>query len=209
MEKLPPSKKAAEDEEEIKEEIISDNDGEGELEAGIEVEEKEFTIESKGSGNYDDDYFDMVVGHMQDTVFDPKFTEAQAKFFADFSKEFDSTEENKMIYTEIFQKYKVSIESYIENKLVERIPGFKMATFLKLLEKRAGQIDDQLADTLLSCTDFLLFKQLMLEHKPVEKKVDLELGIAGKKAKFHAEEQSDGEEMPDLTLDIKPYHKKK
>eukprot|EP01022_Parablepharisma_sp_SALTPOND_P007962 TRINITY_DN134993_c2_g1_i1.p3 TRINITY_DN134993_c2_g1~~TRINITY_DN134993_c2_g1_i1.p3 ORF type:complete len:208 (+),score=55.41 TRINITY_DN134993_c2_g1_i1:2017-2640(+) len=206
MEKLPTSK--FEEDEEIKEEIISDNNGE-DLDLEGDVEEKEFAIESKGSGNYDDDYFDMVVGHMQDIVFDPKFTEIQNKFFVDHCQEFDATEENKIIYTEIFHKYKQSIEVYIEKKLAEKIKGFKMATFLKLLEKRAGQIDDQLADTLLSFTDFLLFKQLILEHKPAPKKPEGELSISGVKARFHEEEQSDGEERPDLTLDIKPYPKKK
>ena len=208
MEKLPTSK---EDDEEIKEEIISEG---GEVEEGapdaeMEVEENEFTIESKGSGNYDDDYFDMVVGYMQDIVFDTKFTVMQSKIFTDYCKDFDSSEENKMVYTEIFKKYKDTIEVYIEQKLAEKIKGFKMPAFLKLLEERAGQIDDQLADTLLSCTDFLLFKQMMLERKPAPKKPESELSITGVKAKFHEEEQSDGEEMPDLKLDIKPYHKKK
>jgi len=101
-----------EEEEEIKEEIISD-DGEAQ-EMCIEAEEKEFTIENTGSGNHDDDYFDMIAGHLQDIVFDDKFTEVQQKCFAANCEEFDATEENKMVYTEVFQNYKDTIESYIE-----------------------------------------------------------------------------------------------
>ena len=84
-----------------------------------------------------------------------------------------------------------------------------MAAFLKLLEKRAGQIDDQLTETLLSFTDFLLFKQLILDYKASTKKPLKELAISGTKAHLHNEDQSDGEEMPDLTLDIKPFKGKK
>lgn len=206
MEKLPAKPAKKEEDEEIKEEILGDEiDGMEDLEHEIEVEEKEFTIESKGSGNNDDDYFDMVAGHLQDVVFDPKFNAAQIKFFKENCMAFDETEENKMEYFDIFGKYKQMIELYIEKRLIEKIKGFKMSTFLKMLEKRAGQIDDQLADTLLSCTDFLLFKKLILEYKPKPKPECGILEISGTKVKFHAEEQSDGEEMPDIALDIKPY----
>ena len=186
------------EDEEIKEEIVGDED--------MEDEEKEFEI--KGELGREDEHFDMVISYIQDIVFDPKFTEVQNKFFDDNCNEFEDTEENKIIYTKVFQNYKSTIEFYIEKKLMEIIKGFKMADFLKLLEKRANQVDDHLADTLLSFTDFLIFKQLILERKPMTKKPDSSLAISGTKVKVHTEEQSDGEEMPDIMLDIKPYHKK-
>ncbi len=106
MEKKPGT---GEEDEEIKEEIISgDEDEMG------EAAEKDFAIESKGTGNYDDDYFDTVIGHIQDIVFDDKFKEVQNHFFAGHCKEFENSEENKIIYTEIFTAYKQSIEQYIE-----------------------------------------------------------------------------------------------
>ncbi len=80
-----------------------------------------------------------------------------------------------------------------------------MAKLLKLLEKRAGQLDDQLADTMLSFSDFILFKQLILEYKATAAKPVEEISVAGVKASLHSEDQSDGEEMPDLNLEIKPY----
>lgn len=83
-----------------------------------------------------------------------------------------------------------------------------MPILMKLLEKRVDQIDDQLAETLLSFNDFMLFKQLMLEYKPQAKAGVMDLQISGIKASLHQEEQSDGEEMPDLNLDIKPYKAK-
>eukprot|EP00826_Nyctotherus_ovalis_P060746 TRINITY_DN8556_c0_g1_i3.p2 TRINITY_DN8556_c0_g1~~TRINITY_DN8556_c0_g1_i3.p2 ORF type:complete len:135 (+),score=50.85 TRINITY_DN8556_c0_g1_i3:138-542(+) len=132
----------------------------------------------------------------------------QQKFFDSHCGEFEDTEENKLAYTEIFREYKESIERFIEEKLEEVVKGFKMGEFLKLLEKRVGQVDDHLADTLLSFTDFMIFKQLILEHKPLGKKPDGKLAVAGTKARLHTEEQSDGEEMPDLVLDIKPCRTK-
>ena len=85
-----------------------------------------------------------------------------------------------------------------------------MAALVKLLEKRGDQMDDQLAETLLSFTDFLLFKQLILEYKANASKKSLDvLEISVKKAQMHNEDQSDGEEMPDLMLDIKPFKGKK
>eukprot|EP00826_Nyctotherus_ovalis_P032463 TRINITY_DN2616_c0_g6_i3.p2 TRINITY_DN2616_c0_g6~~TRINITY_DN2616_c0_g6_i3.p2 ORF type:complete len:195 (-),score=86.92 TRINITY_DN2616_c0_g6_i3:1138-1722(-) len=188
------------DDEEIKEEIVGDEDMEDDC-------EQEFVIH--GDINKDDEYFDMIVSHIQDIVFDPQFAEVQNKFFDDYCNEFEDTEENKIAYTKIFQSYRDTIEFYIEKRLMEVQKDFRMANFLKLLEKRADQVDDHLADTLLSFTDFLLFKQLILERKPMAKKPDGGLAVAGTKAKLHSEEQSDGEEMPDIMLDIKPYHKKK
>ena len=167
---------------------------------------EDFTIE--GKTNHEEAYFDMIISHIQDIVFDCKFKEMQNNFFKEHCNEFEENEENKLIYTEVFQKYKQTIESYIEDKLKEVIKGFNMTDFLKLLGKKGEQVDDHLADTLLSFTDFTVFKQLILEHKPLAKKPDGTLTIAGTKAKVHTEEQSDGEEMPDLMLDIRPYHNK-
>lgn len=112
MEKRKEEELNLEEDEEIKEEIGFDEE-EG-PENSEDFVEKEFSIESKGSGNYDDDFFDTVVGCMQDIIFDHSFTDFQNKFFGSYYKEFDNSEENKLIYTEIFQKYKSTIETYIE-----------------------------------------------------------------------------------------------
>ena len=184
------------EDEEIKEEIICDGDMEDSI-------EDEFTIQ--GKMNDEDNYFDVIITYIQDIVFDSKFTEFQTKFFKKYCNEFEDTEENKITYTAIFQKYKDTIEAYIEKKLIEVVKGFKMSVFLKLLEKKANQVDDHLADTLLSFTDFMLFKQLILEYKPITKKPDGGLSISGTKAKFHNDGKSDGF---GLMFDIKPYHKK-
>jgi The ARF-like 2 binding protein BART len=74
-----------------------------------------------------------------------------------------------------------------------------MEKFIMLIEKRKEQIDEGLLDTLLSFNNFLLFKEIMLSHKKtLYGKEGDSMAISGKKYVIHQEEQSDGEEMPDL-----------
>ena len=75
---------------------------------------------------------------------------------------FEATEENKLIYTDIFKKYHDTIEVYINQKLTEAIPGFDMRTFLEQVAVRKDEIDEQIMDLLLSFVDFESFKEMML-----------------------------------------------
>ena len=78
---------------------------------------------------------------------------------------FENTEENKLIYMDIFKKYTDSIEKYIEKRLAEEIPGFKMEVFGQQLKKRKDEIDEQIMDLLLSFSDFAAFKEMMLMNR--------------------------------------------
>ena len=80
-----------------------------------------------------------------------------------------------------------------------------MEKFIMLIEKRKDQIDEGLLDTLLSFNNFLLFKDIMLSRKKERTGKDMQaMTIAGKKYTIHSEEQSDGEEMPDLKPVVTP-----
>eukprot|EP00831_Metopus_contortus_P025304 TRINITY_DN21842_c0_g1_i2.p3 TRINITY_DN21842_c0_g1~~TRINITY_DN21842_c0_g1_i2.p3 ORF type:complete len:127 (+),score=31.89 TRINITY_DN21842_c0_g1_i2:131-511(+) len=87
------------------------------------------------------------------------------------------------------------------------LPDFKMPAFLRLLEKRANEIDEQLSETLISLSDFMVFKQLILEYKDRHSGKALDLCLSGTSAHLHDEEQSDGDERPDIMLDIRPLKK--
>lgn len=87
---------------------------------------------------------------------------------------FDYEEENKLIYMEIFENYRILVESFIMQKVDE-------------LHQKETNIHDQIHDLerilantrhpcplqeqgevvelILSLTDFLVFKELMLDHK--------------------------------------------
>lgn len=66
---------------------------------------------------------------------------------------FEATEENKLIYMDIFKKYNENIESFITlvsslevnlfmQRLTEECENFKMEHFLAQVEERKDQIDE-------------------------------------------------------------------
>ena len=53
-------------------------------------------------------------------------------FYRTHCDEFDETsEENKLVYTEIYQLYTNSVEDYIKTELEKRISNFVMKDFIK------------------------------------------------------------------------------
>ncbi|XP_055994222.1 ADP-ribosylation factor-like protein 2-binding protein [Sorex fumeus] len=77
--------------------------------------------------------FDAVVGYLEDIIMDDEFQLLQRNFMDKYYQEFEDTEENKLTYTPIFNAYISLVEKYIEQQLVERILGFKMAAFTTTL----------------------------------------------------------------------------
>ena len=55
-----------------------------------------------GTGNEDDDYFDQVVGCLQEIILDPEFDRMVKTFSNTNCMQFEATEENKLVYTTIF-----------------------------------------------------------------------------------------------------------
>jgi ADP-ribosylation factor 2-binding protein len=53
------------------------------------------------------------VGALQDILLDEKFEQLQKTFTSENCMQFDATEENKLVYTEIFKSYQETIESFI------------------------------------------------------------------------------------------------
>ena len=83
------------------------------------------------------------------------------------SGEFDDTDENKLVYTELFESYTERIEAFLADALAARLgPGFAMERLLEVVRRRG---EDELAgdvwDLLLSLSDFNECKALMLAHK--------------------------------------------
>ena len=78
---------------------------------------------------------------------------------------FENTEENKLIYMDIFKSYKEKIEAFIEERLWQMIDGFNMDDYAELLPDRKDEIDDQLLELIYSFADFNTFKELMISYK--------------------------------------------
>lgn len=132
---------------------------------------------SRSSEN--DTQFDLVIGHIEDIVVDHTFQTKQMDFFDKHYTEFENTEENKLSYTPIFQEYVSMLEKHIEKELVKRMPSFSMKNFMNLLNERKNEVSQELLELLLSFTDFLTFKELMIDHKNYKlgNVVDLSLGL--------------------------------
>ena len=93
--------------------------------------------------------------------------------------EFEATEENKLSYMTIFKEYQETIETHLMESLKKMVPDFNMDEFSAQLEKRKDQIDETIMDLLLSFSDFMQFKEMMIFErahfvattpKPVSKK---------------------------------------
>ncbi|CAI2380417.1 unnamed protein product [Moneuplotes crassus] len=144
----------------IEEEIIgADND------VDMDGEEDEFEISCYGETNQEDDKFDEFVGALQEIVINPEFETIQNSFFNKNCIHFENTEENKLIYMDIFQKYKEVIENYIEENLKDMIQDFNMEEYAALLPERKDEIDEQLLELITSFADFTVFKELMISFR--------------------------------------------
>ena len=76
--------------------------------------------------------------------------------------QFEATEENKLIYTDIFKQYQELIETYLLKGLTEAVEDFSMEEFMEQIKVRKDEIDEPLMDTLLSLSEFESFKEMML-----------------------------------------------
>jgi len=154
----------------------------------------EFTIEEGGSA--EETAFDTMIGALQDIVMNEDFQTLLTNFQREHCGHFEDTEENKLIYTELFKKYSDQIESHIESELRNAIPGFKMASFLEQLAARGEEeIDDGIFDLLASLGDFETFKQQMISAKASP---ESGLALTGEALHIHVDEEEEGEERSDL-----------
>eukprot|EP00603_Paraphysomonas_imperforata_P014938 CAMPEP_0114466584 /NCGR_PEP_ID=MMETSP0104-20121206/9149_1 /TAXON_ID=37642 ORGANISM="Paraphysomonas imperforata, Strain PA2" /NCGR_SAMPLE_ID=MMETSP0104 /ASSEMBLY_ACC=CAM_ASM_000202 /LENGTH=153 /DNA_ID=CAMNT_0001639957 /DNA_START=113 /DNA_END=574 /DNA_ORIENTATION=- len=115
------------------------------------------------SGTAEEIEFDLTVGILEEIVLDDKFSNMQNEFCLQNCDIFEDTEENKLIYSDVFQDYTALIESYLERRLSQK--GISMRNFESQLEDRKDEISGEIFDLLLSLSDFSEFKDLMLSYK--------------------------------------------
>uniref|UniRef100_A0A8D0KSF1 ADP-ribosylation factor-like protein 2-binding protein n=1 Tax=Strix occidentalis caurina TaxID=311401 RepID=A0A8D0KSF1_STROC len=127
--------------------------------------------------------FDAVVGYLEDIIMNDDFQLIQRTFMEKHYQEFDDSEENKLVYTSIFNEYISLVEKYIEEKLRDRIPGFNMTAFTMSLQHKDEMTGD-IFDMLLTFTDFLAFKEMFLDYKAVRLLVLCSSSVPGSKGKI-------------------------
>ncbi|KAF6078390.1 hypothetical protein HJG60_009227 [Phyllostomus discolor] len=73
----------------------------------------------------------------------------------------------------------IIMEKYIEEQLLERIPGFSMAAFTTTLQHHKDEVAGDIFDMLLTFTDFLAFKEMFLDYKAEKegRALDLSSGL--------------------------------
>lgn len=94
---------------------------------------EDFTI-SHTSSEISEKQFTETIGCIEDTLVDEKFFELRTEFMEKYWHEFDDSEENKLVYTDIFRKYQDTVEKYIEEQIRRNVPEFDMCEFERELE---------------------------------------------------------------------------
>ena len=83
----------------------------------------------------------------------------------DHCHHFEPGEENKLVYTTVFEEYTDAIEKLIESELERRVPGFDMEAFLFELAGRREELDGDVFEMLFTLTDFAAFKDLFVSFR--------------------------------------------
>ena len=109
--------------------------------------------------------FDLIMGSIEDIIMSESFQSLQHNFMEKYYNEFDDTEENKFVYTDIFKEYNKIVENCLEQELMRRIPDFSMAKFSTSLKEHRKEITDDIFDMFLTFTDFLAFKEMFIDYK--------------------------------------------
>merc|ERR1711879_93458 len=128
-------------------------------------------VEEDGGGldvvnvSTEDAAFDEVVGCIEDIVVGTQFQNLQKTLLEDHCHHFESGEENKLVYTKVFEEYTDAIERLIESELERRVPGFDMEAFLFELAGRREELDGDVFEMLFTLTDFAAFKDLFVSFR--------------------------------------------
>ncbi|XP_064640445.1 ADP-ribosylation factor-like protein 2-binding protein [Lineus longissimus] len=135
-----------------------------------EVEEEgEILAASSAKTDSDESKFNITIGHIEDIVMDDRFQGMQENFYEKYYQEFDDDEENKLIYTTIHNEYTELIETYLLEQLSLQMPDFDMEEFANQLSEKqesgGEEMEGEIFEMLLTFTDFLAFKEIMLAYK--------------------------------------------
>eukprot|EP01065_Artemidia_motanka_P048654 TRINITY_DN7882_c0_g2_i1.p1 TRINITY_DN7882_c0_g2~~TRINITY_DN7882_c0_g2_i1.p1 ORF type:complete len:179 (+),score=50.94 TRINITY_DN7882_c0_g2_i1:82-618(+) len=110
--------------------------------------------------------FDAAVGALQDIVVSDEFMQSQTEFFARHCSEFGDGGEMSFRCTQIHENFVELMERTLMAELQRTVDGFSPELFLSELAERGDDaVDGPLWDLLCSLTDFVAFRELMLEHK--------------------------------------------
>lgn len=136
--------------------------------------------ERRISRSEEDRSFDEIIGHIEDLLLEEDFQALQHKFLEKYWDVFESVEDNKLIYTDIFNEYNKVVEAYIVDYLKKIMPQFTVDTLLHQLNEKQTELDGEVFEVLSTITDFLAFKEMFLDYRAMKegKVADLSCGIS-------------------------------
>ncbi|XP_073832719.1 ADP-ribosylation factor-like protein 2-binding protein [Musca autumnalis] len=117
------------------------------------------------------EFFDEVIGHIEDIVLCDEFHQMQEDFLEQHWHRFEATEENKLEYMDIFEEYSNKFENYIMQELQKRMENFDIGKFVEELSSYDthgdpyGFGESEIFELLHSFSDFQTFKDLMLDYR--------------------------------------------
>lgn len=118
------------------------------------------------------DYFNLVIGHIEDIVVDDAFQRLQHDFMEAHHARFDATtDENRIEYSDIFAVYTATMETHIVHALQARMDAdggghaFDMDRFAAELSTCKGRLDGEIFELLFSLSDFVTFKEMVMDYK--------------------------------------------
>ena len=117
------------------------------------------------SGTNTQKRFDFIIGVIEEIVISHDFRRLQYEFMERYYLEFENTEENKFIYTDIFKEYGEIVERHLIDQLQKQIPDFSMDRFAASLQAHKNEIADEIFDMFITFTDFLAFKEMFLDYR--------------------------------------------
>ncbi|TGZ70318.1 hypothetical protein CRM22_003276 [Opisthorchis felineus] len=109
--------------------------------------------------------FDEVIGYLEDIIMSNEFQEIQEQFLENNCYAFEDSDENKLCYTSIHDEYVDTVEKFLEEQLRCQIPSFNMEDFLNRMSENKGDLDGEIFEMLYTFTDFVSFKEMMLDYK--------------------------------------------
>ncbi|CAF1172289.1 unnamed protein product [Adineta ricciae] len=131
-----------------------------------DTEDVDETFASHKSNDPETEQFDQTIGLIEDMIMDDEFRSIQQSFLAKYAHEFDpDLDENKLIYTDIHKEYLTIVEDFVLNKIKRAQPNFNLDVFMKQFESRQDELEGEIFEFLLTFTDFVVFKEWMLDHR--------------------------------------------
>lgn len=177
-----------------------------ESECDLAADEEDFSFISSGGANAEDDEFDAIVGQLEEIIMEPEFQEMQERFMQTNCGHFEDKDENKLIYTDIFNQYTQAVEDYIERSLTKNLPGFTMDSFMEMLQSHHDEMSNSdVFELLLSLGDFDIFKEFMLAYNKMlddAQSGNAALEVRGSRTCLYTDEMADGEIRHDIELCI-------